>query len=330
MRVTVFGGTVFIGRAIVEELAAAGHDVTVVHRGEHETEEQARVTHLHLAREEWAANPRPIAATEPDTIVDCLAMSRDDVERALAVVPKSAHLVVLSSHDVYRAFASLNAARDTDALPVDESSPLRDDRYPYRGRVSGRELYSKLDVEERYRSGNALVLRLPATYGEHDNQRREEFILRRVRAGRTEVPIGGGGFLWTRGWVRDIARGARQAAEAPQLKGEVLNLGEQRTWSVRLWAQRILEAAGSDCRLVDVPDDALPDDLAITSSRLSQHVLVSTARARALLGYTDSDPVAALSASVGWHLAHPPEPGHGDFSADDAALRRALPAREPG
>jgi len=33
VRVIVLGGTRFIGRAIVEELAAAGHDLLIVHRG---------------------------------------------------------------------------------------------------------------------------------------------------------------------------------------------------------------------------------------------------------------------------------------------------------
>ncbi len=36
------------------------------------------------------------------------------------------------------------------------------------------------------------ALRLSMIYGEHDGQRREEFILRRVRACRRRIPIGAG------------------------------------------------------------------------------------------------------------------------------------------
>ena len=36
MRVMVLGGTRFIGAAVVEELHANGHELLVVHRGEHE------------------------------------------------------------------------------------------------------------------------------------------------------------------------------------------------------------------------------------------------------------------------------------------------------
>jgi nucleoside-diphosphate-sugar epimerase len=330
MRVTVLGGTRFIGRAIVEDLVGAGHQVTVVHRGEREPSDLPVVAHLHLARAEWAENAHAFDGTEPDAVIDCLAMSRDDADAALAVTPQSAHAVVLSSQDVYRAFASLNAARDTDAVPIDETSPMREDRFPYRGQSPDHEFYSKRDVEDVYLARGALVLRLPATYGEHDNQRREEFILRRLRARRRSIPIGAGGFLWTRGWVRDIARGVRLATEHPDQRGEVFNLGEERSWSIRLWGERIVEAAQSDAELVEVADDALPEDMSLTSGRLSQHVLVSTAKARSRLGYSDSDPMTALRSSVGWHLRHPPQPEDSDFSADETALEHRLKRRLPG
>jgi nucleoside-diphosphate-sugar epimerase len=329
MRVLILGGTHFIGRAIVEDLVAAGHDVTLVHRGDREPADMPLVTHIHLSRDRWAAEAAQLAATRPDAVLDCLALSRDDARGAIAACPDGAHLVVLSSVDVYRAFASLNAARDTDSVPIDETAPLSEDRYPRRGRGAAHESYSKQDVEDEYLARRAIVLRVPATYGEHDYQRREEFILRRVRARRRSIPIGAGGFLWTRGWVRDIARGARLAAEHPELQGEVFNLGEEQTWTIRLWAMRILEAAQSDIELVEVPDAVLPEDMSLSSARLTQHVLVSTSKARSLLGYTDSDAMTALRSSVGWHLRHAPADGDLDFAADDTALKVRLPARQP-
>jgi nucleoside-diphosphate-sugar epimerase len=328
MRMLVLGGTRFIGRAIVEDLVAAGHDVTVVHRGDREPDDMPRVAHIHLARDRWEAESAQLAASQPKAVVDCMALSREDARAAIAAIPGHAQVVVISSQDVYRAFASLNEARDTDALPIDETAPLSEDRYPRRHRGIEHESYSKRDVEEEYLARGAVVLRLPATYGEHDHQRREEFILRRVRARRRLIPIGAGGFLWTRGWVRDIARGVRLAAEHSDLRGAVFNLGEERTWTIRLWATRILEAAESDAELVEVADDCLPPDMSLSSGRLTQHVLVSTARARAVLGYTDSDAMTALRSSVGWHLRHAPDGSDVDFAADDAALEHALPPRQ--
>src|SRR5205823_11503925 len=99
--------------------------------------------------------------------------------------------------------------------------------------------YDKLDVEEVARPAGAVVLRLPLVYGPRDHLRREEPWLRRARAGRRRIPIGAGNLVWTKGFVRDVAAGIRLAAEAPGLAGEVLNLGERRSFTVEQWARRV-------------------------------------------------------------------------------------------
>ena len=169
-----------------------------------------------------------------------------------------------------------------------------------------------------YRAAGGTVCRLPFVFGEHDPQRREEFVLRRVRAGRTRMPFGSGSTLFTRGYAGDVARGVRLALEA-DAPGEVFNLGEPRALTVRAWAERIAAAAGARLELVTVPDGALPDDLDLTAGGL-QHLLLDTSKARCELGFETSDPDAVLRRSVQWHLAHPPADG-GDLSADDALLR---------
>jgi hypothetical protein len=68
-----------------------------------------------------------------------------------------------------------------------------------------------------------------------------------------------------------------------------------------------------------VSDDALPPDLGITSS-IAQHLLCDSHKARALLGWTDTDPEEALRRSVSWHLANPPTGDDPGFEADDKAL----------
>jgi nucleoside-diphosphate-sugar epimerase len=195
---------------------------------------------------------------------------------------------------------------------------VRTNRYPYRELLPERRDYDKLDVEDVYRAHGALVCRLPMVYGERDYQRREEFILRRVRAGRKRIPFGAGSWLTCRGYVRDIAQAIRLALERPAVTG-VLNLCEDRTFSMRLWARMILDAAGSDAELVRVPDDRLPPDLQETGTIL-QHIAASAGKARDLLGWTTSDPVESLAISVRWHLDHPPANAAEDFAADDRAL----------
>src|SRR5919197_4217203 len=326
MRVMVLGGTRFIGAAIVEELDRHGHELLIVHRGEHEPGDLPAADHLHCDRRDLPHLRAAIADFHPEALLDTCASDAADAETALAAVDGDPRLLVLSSMDVYRAWGSLLDRAETDPLPIDETAPVRQRRFPYRGREHappGADTYEKLDVEAPYLARAATVCRLPAVYGERDYQRREEPILRRVRAGRDRIPAGAGTWLWTRGYVADVASGVRLALESDAAVAEVLNLGETRTWSMGLWARHVLDAAGSAATLVRVPDELLPDDLRLLGT-LPQHLLVDSSKARNLLGWEPTDPHEALHRSVAWHLAHPPDDASGDFGADDGALAAAV------
>ena len=319
MRIIVLGGTRFIGRAIVEELASSGHDVLIVHRGMLEPSDMPAVQHVHAERVDLPAHRSELAAFDPEAAIDCRALTRVDAQSAIDALPAGIRLVVISSIDVYRAFAALNGERETDPVPIDEDSPVRTERYPYRGKAPGMDDYDKLDVEDVYLPLGGTSLRLPMVYGPHDYQLREEFILRRVRAGRSRIPFGAGMWLACRAYVGDVARGARLALESHSTEGIALNLCEDRTFSMRMWSRMILEAAGSNAELVQVADEVLPEDLKATGT-MTQHIAASSMRARTLLGWTTSDPAETLRTTVRWHLHNPPAGGDADLSSDDRAL----------
>ena len=88
MRIVVLGGTRFIGRAIVEELAGAGHHLLVVHRGALEPEGLPAAKHLHVDRAALPAHASELAAFKPDAAIDCRALTRVDAEAALAALPR--------------------------------------------------------------------------------------------------------------------------------------------------------------------------------------------------------------------------------------------------
>jgi Nucleoside-diphosphate-sugar epimerases len=319
LRTIILGGTRFIGRAIVEELSGAGHELLIVHRGQLEPEGLPEAQHLHADRMDLGRHRAQLAAFKPDGAVDCRALTRADSEAVVTALPDNIRLVVVSSVDVYRAFGALNEDRETDPVPLDEESPVRPERYPYRGKMPGMDDYDKLDVEDVYLPRGGTSVRLPMVYGERDYQRREEFLLRRIRAGRDRIPFGAGTWLACRAYVRDVARGVRLLLGSSAATGEVLNLCEDRTFSMRMWAHMILEAAGSNAQLVRVADNVLPEDLKATGT-LTQHIAASAHKARALLGWTTSDPAETLRTTVRWHLDNPPAEQDVDFSADDKAL----------
>jgi len=326
MRVTVLGGTVFIGRSLVKQLHDAGHDVMVVHRGEHEPDELAPVEHLHVNRQELASVRDELAAFRPDVVVDMICMTGKGAENAVnAFAPDTAH-VVISSIDTYRAYGGLLSGTITDAIPFDEQAPVRSEKYPYPDVMPD---YEKLDVEAVYLDRAGAVCRLPMVYGEHDGQRREEPILRRVRNKRDRIPTGCGTWLTSRGYVHDVALGIVRVAELmaardTSVRGEIFNLCEAQSVPMGLLAREILAAAdASHVELVRVPDDKLPEDLDILGP-VGQHLVADSSKARRVLGYGDTDRAEALRRTVAWHLANPPEGDDPGFAADDEALTAAV------
>jgi nucleoside-diphosphate-sugar epimerase len=318
MRVLVLGGTGFVGRHVVARLLAAGDELLVAHRGPAEPADFPDVPHLHVDRASFAGT----GSFVPDAVVDCCAETAADVAAVHPHLPADAHLVELSSQDVYRAYELARQGLDGEPVPGDEDSPLRAGRYPYRGLGLGPDDYDKLDVEPATLARGGTVFRLAMVYGEHDPQRREEMVLRRVRAGRTRIPVGSGGWLWTRLYAGDAAAAVDLALRTGAVRGAVLNLGEARTSSTVGWIREVLGAAGHDAELVTVPDAAVPDDLRFTRGR-SQHLLTSSRRAQHLLGWQPTDPADSIRRSVTWHLANPPHDPDPDFAPDAIALAAA-------
>ncbi|WP_329003531.1 NAD-dependent epimerase/dehydratase family protein [Kribbella sp. NBC_00709] len=312
MRIAILGGTRFIGRAVVERLTAEGHTLLVVHRGDHEPDGLVPVEHAHVDRHDGTALAAALKPFDPEALIDISGMNAAAADAALGAVGESVKLIAMSSCDVYRAYDGVHSDRTTDALPLTEESPLRERRF-----VDGPK-YENLEMEERYLPRGATILRLGAVYGEHDYQRRFEFVLRRVRAGRKRIPVGSGQFLFSRVYVGDVA-----AAVSLALGGEfpgAFNLAEPSTAPYRLFAEQILAAADADgVELVKVRDDLLPEDLDLTGT-VDQHLMVDSSKARTVLGWAPVDPAGTLRTSVRWHLANPPADASDDFSADDALL----------
>jgi nucleoside-diphosphate-sugar epimerase len=326
MRLLVLGGTRFIGDRIVRAAQRRGDEVTIVHRGSTEPADgpagdalAGHGAHIHIDRVDFAAIAARVGALRPDAVIDTCAMSQADADSVLPHLP-DVPIILLSSMDVYWAYELLLADEGGQPVPITEDADLRRGRYPLRGHIEGHDDYDKLHVEPAYLARGGTVLRLAAIYGELDPQRREEFILRRVRAGRKRIPVGAGTWLWTRAYVADVASAVLAALDAPAVAaGQVFNVGELATDTMREHAQRILRSAECDAELVTVPDEDVPADLAVTRSA-AQHFLCDSGKLARTLGWQPADTELAVSRSVRWHLAHPPESADADFTPDDRAL----------
>ena len=78
MRIAFIGGTGFIGPVAVRRAIAAGHDVFVLHRGEHPNETKAES--IRVDRTDSEALAAAIERARPDVVIDTRAMTRTDAQ----------------------------------------------------------------------------------------------------------------------------------------------------------------------------------------------------------------------------------------------------------
>lgn len=195
MNILFIGGTGgFIGTRAVRKLAAAGHDVTVFHRGQTNADLPPGVRHILGDRERLGDFLGEFRRVAPQVVVDTyLRFEREAVALMRTFRGLAERVVAISSHDVYRTYGILwrNEGGPPNATPIGEDAPLRSVLYPYRRVAKGpddpRYSYDKIPVERAVMSDPDLpgtVLRLPATYGPGDRQHRLFEYLKRMDDGR--------------------------------------------------------------------------------------------------------------------------------------------------
>jgi nucleoside-diphosphate-sugar epimerase len=292
-RVTLLGGTGFIGRHVAHRLVDAGADLTTVQRGHTGTAPLAGKL-LPADRHDVGALRTALAKATPAVLIDMIPYTGEDVERLLAALPASLErLVVISSADVYWTYGAFlgHESGTSPSAPLDESAPLRRTRYPYRTRASGPDdvlyWYEKIDVEEVARAGAPVpvtVLRLPMVYGQGDPQGRVAKSLERLRPGGGTVRLDAAESAWrcTRGYVEDVAAGIATAALDGRAAGATYNLGEPDALSEHEWLESVAEAAGFEVEVA--PDPDAPSSL---PARWEIPLVTDSRRIRADLGYRE-------------------------------------------
>lgn len=346
MRVLVIGGTGFLGPHVVRRLVAAGHAVTVFHRGQREADLPAAVDHLHGDRARLADAAAEIRRRAPEVVLDMFAMGEADAKAVVtAVAGVARRLVAVSSMDVYRAYGRLHGTEPgpPEPVPFGEEAPLRERLFPYRDDVpwpaddprrTFAHNYEKLLVE-RTAMGEprfaGTVLRLPFVYGPGDAQHRLRAYVTRIDDGRRAILLGETEARWrgTRGYVENVAAAIALAVTDDRAAGRVYNVGEADAPTEAAFVRAVGRAAGWTGEVVAVPPDRLPAHLA-SPADFAQPMVADTGRIRRELGYAEPIPRDDwLRRAVEWERANPAterDPASFDYAAEDAALAGERPA----
>lgn len=340
MRVLIIGGTHFMGPYVVKDLLAAGHEVTVFHRGQISPAKlPEQVKELLGDRDRLPEYADVLRGQEPDVVLDMMVMheqhARDLMETFAGVARR---VVMISSQDVYRAFGRVNRTEggEVDPAPITEDSPLRANLYPYRGKTLRAEDdpqrwmddYDKIPAERvvmGYSNLPGTVLRLPAVYGPGDRQHRMFPYLKRMLDGRPAILLEASvaGWHWTHGYVENIADAIALAVTDERASGRIYVVGEPHALTVVERVEHLVRAAHWPGRIVTVPTERLPQSLR-EEGNVAQHIIVDSSRIRRELAYAERiDLEEAFNRTVAWENLNPPpqiDPAFFDYEAEDKVL----------
>ena len=249
MRVLVSGGNRYIGLELVRELAAAGHDVTVINS--HVVPLPAQVKRIHADRRipgEFEAALKPLA-DQFDVFFDNTAFVPADVIPMVELFRgKLQHYVFTSSQAVYRRSFVLPVREDFRRHAADDE----DHRKAYGvGKVRCEDL---LLAEFRSSGFPATCLRVGHTLGPRSPAAtRDPVFFARLEAGRP-VLIPGEGFACTQLiHIHDVARAMLSLPGHHIVKGEAYNVVGSEIASIVGVIQLIGAAMGVSPRIVNVP-----------------------------------------------------------------------------
>jgi nucleoside-diphosphate-sugar epimerase len=249
VKLLVLGGTVFLGRHVVQAALAAGHDVTIFHRGQTNPDLHPEVEHLLGDRDgrlEALQGRRFDAVVDPSGYVPRIArmsgeLLQDAVERYVFV----STLSVYADH----------------SRPDDETNPTAELENPQTEDVQAH--YGPLKaaceraLDELY-GERVTHVRAGLIVGPHDPTNRFTYWVTRLDEGGTVLAPGDPGRAVQFVDARDLARWVVRLAERGP--GGALNAtGPAQRLSIGEALQRIDAALGGHSRLVWVDDATLLD-----------------------------------------------------------------------
>jgi nucleoside-diphosphate-sugar epimerase len=336
MRVLVIGGTRFIGRAAVQRLAEAGHEVLAFHRGLSPFEPPSGIREIHGDRRNLSDSLDEFRSFGPEVVLHMIAFTEEDGQEMIRAMKGVARRgVAVSSVDVYRAYDRFRGVDPgpPDPTPLTEDSPLRDRLHPYRDQASGPEDFSyhyEKILMERAAQGDpefpVTVLRLPMVYGPGDFQHRLFSYLKRMDDGRPAILLSEGEAAWRacRGYVEDMGEAIARCVTSGRGAGRTYHVAETPGLSEADWVRAIGKAAGWNGEVVVLPEEKLPASLR-NECFYAQHWDLDASRIREELDYSEVvTPEIALARTVEWERANPPrewDPTQFDYAAEDAVLQ---------
>ncbi|MBI3210130.1 MAG: NAD-dependent epimerase/dehydratase family protein [Candidatus Solibacter usitatus] len=251
MRALVIGGTMFIGRQLVQSLVKAGHETFILHR-KTEHDFGKKVGNLTADRNDAASLKRALAGEKFDYVFD----NAYDWQRGTTASHVEATVRACGDNLKRYVFMSSVAAYG-DGLNHHEGDALAPDDHPdtyVRNKATSERLLFRM----HQRHGIPVVtLRPPYIYGPGNPFYREAFFWDRMRDGRPLIIPGDGRRLMQFAFVKDVVWACMKALDEPAAVGHAFNIANSRPLTQVEVVQALAQAAGRKPPLVRIPRERI-------------------------------------------------------------------------
>jgi nucleoside-diphosphate-sugar epimerase len=321
VRALVIGGTLFIGRTLVDQLLERGDDVTIMHRG-NGTPWGGRVREIRCDRNDTTAVQAALAGARFDVVYDNVydwqrGTSADQVmASARATANGLRRYVFTSSVAVYHPGGEYS--EDVALVPSD---------WPNVYGAQKADSERALHAFGREHHLAVSTLRPAFVYGPNNAIDREAFFWDRLLARRPIIVPGDG--LATMQWVysSDVARAAILASETDVAAGHAYNLANYPPITQLDFVRLLARVAGVDADVVYVPREriqALGGGVMTPPFYFGIYldvppITVRPDRVRSELGLTLTSLETGLSETFQWYQQQ--ERSQPDFSWEDEAMK---------
>ncbi len=251
MKVLVIGGTLFIGRRLVEELLKGGHEVSVLHRKPRH-DFSRRVENIMADRNDPDAMREELSTRWFDVVFDDVY----DWDRGTTAEQVEATVKACGDRLTRYIFLSSVAAYG-DGLNHKESDPLAPDYHAelhVRHKATTERMLFRMHAHSDF---PVVTFRPPFVYGPGNPYYREQFFWDRLRAGRPIIIPGDGHRLMQFVYVNDLVQAMVRAMTEPRAEGEAFNIGDPKPVTQVELVERLAKAANVEPALLRVPREAI-------------------------------------------------------------------------
>ena len=309
MKALVLGGSVFVGRRLVEMLVASGHDTAVLNRGRTPADMPDGVTRLVADRTDPESMRAALGGTSWDAVYDVsgfvMAAGGSDIPALLELLDGSVgHYVFVSSIMAYDQ-SLVGVVPWTEDMPTEADASSGATARTYGGfkAVAERAMLAR-HAETGF---PASVVRPAAIYGPANNIfDMETPMFLRLLQNRPILLPHSGLVTVSYGHVDDLCRMMVEMTGAPVAFGEVFNATSEAV-TTRRYVDVLAEIVGVEPMVVSVPEDALPTLPSGVFGHLfsaRHHAVLSTDKARRLLGFEPTyDFRSGHAQTYGWFRA---------------------------